>query len=147
MRPLLRPFLFALARLGVFLSAVAWIVSQTFLPRLTLPIGNRHVLFLLAPEGALFLNWDRPENLEVEWFRKSELEPYEIEHLSTMFTPMDNGEMFTAEYSSFGVTIGKMQDTPVLSFRHWLITTVFVTVNVVLYITYRKRPELRRREE
>lgn len=132
MRDLVRPTLFMIARLGLFFAVVTWIVGQ----RWRLEIQVPRVRGSLMKQGWLIWPWPVSEfslacdtQAETPWFRDT----YEFGHYS-------NGDS-----KSFWGYLGVGADRPTqnsdgyLSFRHWLIVTVFALFNGVLMWVYRKR--------
>lgn len=134
MRPLIRPGLFAFARLGLFLSVAAWLVTQYWWLRVGSPwlIGDVLPGGYVAGFGYPADDWGieaRPvsRKAELSWvFRDPITGPYmNLPRLDTAF-------------HRFGVTFADYGQLGHLSVRHWLVVTVFALFYALLKWFYRK---------
>ena len=135
MRSLIRPFLFAVARLGLFLAVVAWIVGQWWAIQIQTGLGWN---LSGGSNGFAAFQHQRNEPADVT------VDGHSRDHLFA-FPPIFEdpyGGIYRG-FSKLGVTYfygGKPKWT-ILSVRHWLITSSLLTFNLLLHFIYRKRPE------
>ncbi len=139
MRSLIRPTLFAVARLGIFLAVTAWIVTE-----------GRAVHGQVGP-----LKLDiYPHGFVTSLVRYHSLRPIIYSSKATYGWPSN---MYFEDTSSYGLgEVSFWSPVPgfayaahggpggtakTLSMRHWLVTLLFVAFNMALHFTYRKRPE------
>ena len=119
MRPLIRPTLFAIARLGLFLAVVVWIVSQWW--SVSISYGDTAYV---SRDGLTFI-YDQdsvyPSSVTVNIEYVGNLEPW--------FSNVVHVEQPT-------VMVG------FLSFRHWFIVTAFALFYAVLKWVYRERRDV-----
>ena len=149
MRELIRPGLFWMARLGLFLSVVAWGLGQWWHAKAACSFGTT----LLSEHGWYVQNSGRtrkmrlsivpiesvlPSNkLVIDW-RFNRVNAAPIDHEGFLTSVYFNGSSMS-EFSGVVVI-----NTPFLrhwsiSTRHWLIVTIFALFYGVLKWGYRKR--------
>lgn len=135
MRPLVRPALFVVARLGLFLAVLAWTVGQWMAqPLLVVGVFCAEI----AEEGVAFhyvhggtAGWTNlhvgDAGLEIEraWLFRHPPE-----------NPMLGGD--TWGYSLAGITVLRSYYDLSLAFRHWLTISSFFTFNLLLHFIFRK---------
>ena len=152
MRDLIKPTLFIVARLALFLAVVAWIVGQWWNGKVACPFGTT----LLTEHG-----WSvQPQGRTNNW--RLSVKAIESESPATKLVndwkfntvdavPNDPERFLTSVYprgSSMSELPGIVViNTPFIShwsvsFRHWLIATIFATFNICLHWFYRKRLEV-----
>ena len=150
MRALIQPTLLVTARLGLFLSVVAWGVGQWRHTVIRCPIGSVGVVkrgVCVYPGLLSSLSYESREYPGKKFSYSSEqalLDSWTDEFFESLFDPpasssVDGGGSFV------GVTVfqhPKLKGAW-LSFRHWLIVTIFAVFNVVLMWIYRKRSEVK----
>lgn len=139
MKALIRPTLLTLARLGLFLAAVAWVVGQWWTIELFVDLpGKQQLWTVVAPEGIvqsrLNFKGSGPVTLQIEsagneptsqWF-----EPYDTNWGSQpRYVFQGGGFVYATNYEYF-----------LTSFRHWLIVTVLALFYGVLKWVYRRQP-------
>ena len=135
MRPLIRPTLFAIARLGLFLSVAAWVVGQFFYIRIASGVVIHKGIIVVSPELR--------HVLEFEVSRRQEIEPA----ISEFFEPDYVRSTYpgSVHVRSMPGVVYLMPIPPVdfgaIAVRHWLMVTVFIAFNLILHFIYRKRPE------
>ena len=124
MRSLIRPFLFAVARLGLFLAVVGWGAAGMFNLQLVAAAGNA---------GTVFTDQDGWTVMRLEGIGEWE------------FSVKRNVSWLFGALGRDAPVMGKFVRIGHLSFylfvRHWLITSTFLVFNLLLHFIYRKRPE------
>ena len=129
MRALIRPTLFASARLSLFLAVIAWIAGQWFrLDTGPFELHSRHTIRAVVEPQGIVIRFADDRFTEIARYIASESydEGYEFEfdeHGSTwaMWTTSSDG------LESY------------IAIRHWIIVTVMVAINLLLHFLYRKR--------
>lgn len=140
MRALIRPALFAVARLGLFLAVVAWIISQTYVCVGVFSAGNHHARILASPPGWMFILWPRSDEFSVQFHPVVELKEYVVALDAIFGADIDSD--YTIETHSFGFVLGKAESVaPYCAIRHWLVVSILIAFNLVLHFVYRNRPE------
>ena len=135
MKPLLRPFLFIVARLGLFLTVMTWAITQNWWLSINSPLLVGDVLpgGYLVGFGYPVARWDvRAEPVRndagLAWvFRKPSL------------TNRENVRDLVAEFHAVGITYANYGGLGHFSVRHWLVVSIFAFANLVLRCVYRKR--------
>ncbi len=145
MRPLIRPVLFAIARLGLFLSVVAWVVGQWWSVDVKanglfalssdkgIAVGAYSLSSLRVPTTTIVRTQNLRTNLDFNYW---------------LFSPEEHSEMLTrSNISIYAIRVGYYFWRPgttlrEVSFHHWLITTIFAAFNLTLHFIYRRRPEV-----
>ena len=131
MRQLIRPTLFLLARLGLFLAVTTWAVSSDH--RFILHAG--HVGAALASEGWIFAAYEE-EHYDFQ------VTPPEVDtYIAGYFDYPMPGLERAGGLSVGGFTVIAASGWLSLAFRHWLVVTVFIVLNLALHFIYRKRPK------
>lgn len=141
MRSLIRPCLFAVARLGLLVAVVAWIVGQWRTVSLNASLAHQDLTCRCERRGYVVVLWDPPSMpFATDGFLT---EPVAVEDgYSTLTFNEEVGEGFQYRASALGLVLGRMEDmATVLSLRHPLIVAVLLTSNIALHFIYRKRPE------
>lgn len=153
MRALIRPTLFMIARLGLFLVVVAWIAGQWWHAKASHPFGTTLLTehgwctMSLGPTIKLRLAAQAIENI---------LPPNKLVNdwrfNRVVAAPVDLEGFLTSVYLR-GSTMSELPGivvikTPFLghwsvSFLHWLVVTIFALFNGVLMFIYRRRPEVK----
>ena len=121
MTPLIRPLLFAVARLGLFLAVTVWIVGhrvEWFSALCPVPSGSTG--FIVRSETCTF--GYAQHAIPVKWYTANDLDGSNATWHRRVWA-----EVKWRGYS--------------LEVPNWLVTSVFLAFNVVLHFTYRKRPE------
>lgn len=127
MKKLIRPFLSAVAQLGLFLSLAAWIAGQRWQTNLTIgPLGISNTQSLWS------FGWD------------SRFSDFSVN------TTTGNEAAINSNYSN--LWFRRLQTSPGIAFRrwatvwimikHWLLVTIFALSYAVLKYVYRKQPEV-----
>ena len=112
MKSLIRPFLFAAARLGLFLAVTAWIVGQWRMFRIDIPFQIGGITVLCHVDDWAILHWTG----NIEWhFLTSHPRP---------------GVDWHQEYDKHQIH---------LVIRHYLIVTSFALFYGLLKLLYRNR--------
>ena len=125
MRPLIRPLLFIVARLGLFLAVVAWVVGQW------------SCVFVYS--GYFQFEWDGT-GVVAKHFDSSAFSPFDS--LSVESIPVDpNGN-----YEWVSEKLPPVDGISEFAIRHWQIISIFAIFNLILHFHYRKRPETEVRE-
>ena len=121
MRSLIQPALFAIARMGLFLSVVAWVVGQR------LDYDEFGVDFAVVNCRLSSGNWGF-------FVTKSWAKPFTggITHL----TPVRQ-----RAWPAFRFTTNRGEALAAFRMRHWFVVTAFAFVNILLHFIYRRRPE------
>ena len=133
MRPLICPVLIAVARLGLFLSVVAWIVAQWRIANVMIDVPGTHVVqVVVAPEGIVVCDlfpYDVSTNISLRLFHRGT-----VQHL---FAPSRKNITYSVSFG--GLVYGTHSAFRFVSFRHWLIITAFALYYAVLKWVIRKR--------
>ena len=149
MRGLIRPALFMIARLGLFLAVAAWIVAQwqeakcyILLAGIELEIGNctRGWKFEYADftQGTKFQLVLVPDPVRFDTLRFGEDYPRTMDILKYGGVRPIPASIST---NVAGVVVGEVWRQGFLTLKHWLVVGVFALFNVVLMFIYHKRPE------
>ena len=141
MKPLIRPFLFAVARLGLFLAVMAWIVGQWWTIYSAIPAGHGLVEIYVGDKSYEVSRWDvlPSTSFNITADRRADSLPFEV--LYTLF----RGELRSDScgqallYVGPGFFTAKQGVIDGMSIRHWLIITIFALFYGVLKWVYRKR--------
>ena len=116
MKALIRPTLLTLARLGLFVAVVAWVVA-TVMP------GNRLWVWSTRLNGLKYeTGFDN-----TTWLFAARHAFENIDKRSVRLIP--------------GIIYMKSHVQYFLEIRHWLTTSTFLAFNLLLHFIYRKRPE------
>lgn len=140
MRALIRPTLFMIARLGLFLAVVAWGTSQELQFELRSTSGASKTTGGLNSQG-WYAVCDGPYLAAT--FPEMSSGPFDEFYEGLWFEiPVAIPGIFDRVYSLLGLTIttGPLK---VISARHWLLVSIFALFNGVLMFIYRKRPEVK----
>lgn len=131
MRQLIKPTLFLVVRLGLLFSLIAWGVTHSRSAHLESPVGG----ILVVQQGVVFHSLCWPY-----WTCFT----FESNNDSDFFEPLppSRGRI---SLSFAGITFLRWSFMS-LSFRHWLIVTMFTALNICLHWFYRKRSEVQRCE-
>lgn len=143
MRPLIRPTLFAFARLGLFLTVLAWGVGQRWIVKCLVSPNNGNMIVNLLPEGVLitFSGARLQDRIDFRMLRQSTPPrsndwefggPYEQNSI--------HGER-VLHWNLPGLVRGEFDWYSFLSVRYWLIALAFLALNILLHFIYRIRPE------
>ncbi|MCP4787149.1 MAG: hypothetical protein GY903_21035 [Fuerstiella sp.] len=146
MKNLIRMSLFIIARAGLSLAVVAWIVGQWW----SLKVGshsNWGSLASIVHEGFVFVL--KPE-LSI-WEPRVGIWPDTVDDsvVHLFFSPVDEirdevpADTFLKQMP--GMTVVRQPFSPsattLVAICHWLVTTFFTVFNIALHLIYRKRPE------
>jgi len=144
MRSLIRPALFAIARLGLFLSVVAWIVGQWW----SVDLKFNGVVALGSDRGIAVGAYSlRSLRLPITTFLRTQNLRTNLEYNYWVFVPERHSEVLGgSDISYYNFRVGYFFWRPgtairMVSVPHWLITTAFVVFNILLHFIYRRRPE------
>lgn len=144
MKPLIRPFLIAVARLGFFLAVVAWIIGQWWMCSLTAGLFNATATTDLSTRG---INIRFSTFRAIPWSAQATRtpSPEQIQFLEYAFDETGAPLMGIGVETSFHTGIGFVYTNNgfmrIIAIRHWLIVSVFFAFNLALHFIYRKRPE------
>ncbi len=132
MRGLIRPTLIMVARIGLVLSVVAWVVAQWSWVQLHLSAER----ILLGQKSIHWVHWDDGAPL-------NNVKLTTGNHLSDPLLGMDDLEDSMPAQAPVWLWGGIMQlESPCgLMCRHWFLITLFTVFNIALLFIYRKRPE------
>lgn len=146
MRKYVRPFLFAVARLGLFCAVVTWIAAQSSACMLNVPMGLREILIEAGPRGYMCVLWD-PVPLQAAMI----IEPLSVgtrsvdgdegDTHSPGFSGEEHDERFVTHIVNVpGVVLGRYQTAAsFVTLRHWFVVAVCVVFYGVLKWVYRNR--------
>ena len=139
MRELIRPTLFVIARTGLFLAIVVWILGQWWIVRGKAPCSGRCYELVIGSKGLVGgvdsypVGWqfsvhrDTPDDMSMDSF-----EPESISHLrkqqGAWFVQLPGLTIFTIP--AWGYTLTMV--------RHWLIAATFALFFGLLKWVYRK---------
>ena len=139
MRSLIRPTLFAAARLGLFLAVTAWIVSQW-------KVAHGQVgpvrIEVHAQGGVTWI--DRYDNIQpTVYFTQSSYGWPSSMYFEDTTNYGLGGEIFWNPIPGFVYSThrGAGGVAKTFSMRHWLVTSLFAAFNIALHFIYRKRRE------
>ena len=127
MKPLIRPFLFAVARLGLFLAVAAWIVGQWRFASMNLGHFGAGL-----SASSVHISWE-PRKSRYNLFVN---EGAEVEAL-TAYT----NTWFRRLRRLPGIAL-RTHSAPWLIVNHWLIVSSLTLTNIAIHFIYRKRPEI-----
>ena len=125
MKPLIRPFLFTVARLGLFLAVVAWIVGQCREIEL-LRVTDRYRVTLTAT-GLEIIDTEYPATI-----------------VNTALSDLTDSR---STFVEFRVTDGSARYSADFELRkqsllsHWKLVATLAACNLILQFIYRKRSE------
>ena len=144
MRSLVRPFLFTVARLGLFLAVTAWIMGQRWTIYSTIPAVYGVVEICVGDRSYEVSWWDVLSSTSFNIGANRRTDPLPFEVLYTLFRGELRSDSCGQEllYVGPGFFTAKQGVIDGISIRHWLVTTIFLTFNITLHIIYRKRPEI-----
>ena len=135
MRPLIRPFLFTAARLGLLFAVLAWIVGQWW----TVEIEASALKVMICPEGVVIgkgfellpaVDICESERGRCAW----QFQPFNLLH---------DDRVTTIQYPGFVLLYEYLE----ISLHHWLFTSILIAFNLLLHFIYRKRREIRTCED
>ena len=138
-RSLIRPFLFTVARLGLFLAVAAWVSSARY--RIDMGQWMANTVFAQSSDehGWRFIYSHVSQSKWDFWFelRKPGLIPGSIDRSDSV-----------GRIGISGVVTYWTEPSPLrgrschcVDICHWLFTTTFIILNLFLLFMYRKRPE------
>ncbi len=151
MRDLIQPALKIMARTGLFLSVVAWVVGQWWTVQLTAPFPTgraiTQVAFEATRQGWVLNHHDRIGYTSIQWraFTLSIRHPlhFEQERFSECHFFKVGDDIRRGQVSFAGMTArpvwGTFRVGTFLAVRHWLIVTIFALFHGALKWVYRKR--------
>jgi cbb3-type cytochrome oxidase subunit 3 len=147
MRDLIRPTLFILARLGLFLAVVAWIVGQWWQVTCALPVSSDGVAVWICARGWVLEYGEFASESELRFDFRPEYGQLDGLVFGEEFKFSENafGNKALAEVADSrsvnvaGVVFGQSWGITDLAIRHWLIVTFFALFYGVLKWVYRKR--------
>lgn len=127
MRELVRPCLFIIARLGLFLAVVAWVVGQWWSSAFRIS----HIAVATDPNVWSFSSDNRlPPRFDYCIWRNQD-DAITAQNL-----------VWYRRWNVFpGVSARRWLSLPWILIKHWFIVTVLLTFNVTLHFIYRRRPE------
>ena len=130
MKPLIRPFLFAVARLGLFQAVMAWIVGQW-----------ESILYVTPDYGVGLSHSGWAISVRYSGNAKSASQILYGRGIDAVLTDwMEYGNHSPAlRFPGVGCWWTKVRWVGTL--QHWFATSVFLAFNLFLHFTYRKRPE------
>lgn len=134
MRSLIRPGLFWVARIGLFLAVVAWIVAQSWMVQGSITGPNA----VLCPSGfAITLDADSDP-----WIESLPTDFSHVHQLDNCFSVDPKGdyrETFQSYFPGVAYTthLVPFGGSKILTIRHWLIVTMFALFYGVLKWVYR----------
>ena len=139
MKHLLRMSLFIIARAGLCLAVVAWIVGQWWV--IEIDNDQRDVYVRMDHRGWVVTDVLMISRFTTEgWsfavktaYRTIMVDVVELSQLASRY----GGKV--VEFPGLDVAFGK--DVNYLFLRHWLVTSLFISFNIALHFIYRKRPE------
>ncbi len=140
MRELIRPGLFWVARLGLFLAVVAWVTSLSWSCMLQVPgvraeLISHGLIFSHHPAfNARSLGVNPSEG---EWIFNDWLFGYNVKFFQA-YSPFSAHEP-PYRWGIPGLTRAHSSGTQIIAVSHWLIVTTFATFYGVLKFVYRKR--------
>ena len=138
MKTLVRPFLFAVARLGLFFTVVAWVVRCNFVAYAMAPrLGA-----LIAPEGMALAIPSAPEMWDAKYAPTSHSERI-YWHRWLFELPSDRSRSYrqSSGFSIGGLTGQQNSDGLFLSVHHGIVFTGFAMINVLLSFIYRRKSD------
>lgn len=165
MRSLIRPSLFVVARLGLFLTLAAWLVGQSFVIFITVPAASGSIVTSVCPEGWI-MGYKSGESV---WSAAGISRHFwrELDRMQAIFDPPPNLEwrgqlrredgvlkpvlkrsswasrLQFVEYGSKQASgsTGAIFRGPGLAFPHSRITLTLLACNGLLLFVYRKRAD------
>lgn len=144
MKKFIRPFLFAIVRLGLFCAVVTWIAAQFSGASLRIPLGVREFLIEVQARGYVLICWDAVPvgaagfigPLSLDYYS----EPISSRLYSDMFADEPREDMVTFAVNVPGAVAGRFQDmASFMTVRHWFVVTMSVVLYAVLKWVYRER--------
>ena len=139
MRQLIRPTLFLVARLGLFLTVAAWVIGQWWEIRIQTQWPTEIRVVTNHPGWVIVSDKDAyTDDASLGSTNNRTLVIGCIDELYTAFEPptwLDVGHRLP------GMFFRQYRNCSSLSVRHWLIVAVFTLFNLGLHLIYRKRPE------
>ena len=143
MRSLIRPFLFAVARFGLFLAVAAWIAGQ-WLKFEFVVCGIPGTIFSQGME----LSYSTIDLSEFECSARARSNNESVGPLywlaKTFFEasePVDLEEWGMTEKTFPGGVVRWDQSVTEFGMRHWFATSIFFAFNLFLHFIYHERPE------
>ena len=149
MRRLIRPALLLMVRLGLFLSIVSWLVSQTYLVMGVIPLDSHHLRSIAAPAGWMFIVWPSADRFEFKTLnvsgRKSSDELWFFDAI--FYSRSETGYPLDDHHAGPGFTYGRAEAiAPYLTIRHSLVVAIFGVLYLLLTRVCRHRPDADRSE-
>ena len=141
MARLTRLFVLLVTRLGLFLSIVAWFVSQAWLISLESPFG---IVFTIASEGACIRS-----TYSESWLIETVELGDDVQGMNWAFDlPPPRDKPYSGELVHFSfcyawgacVTDESTGEIRVFSIRHWFVCTLFTLFYVTVQLMYRAQP-------
>ena len=130
MKPLIRPFLFAVVGLGLFFAVTAWILGQWWCAFLISPDS---LSLNVGPSGYVIgwevdpnFEWDgsvgrAPKRNRLAWAFEQPIPPYEY------------------ACHGFGFTLARFARHAHISLCHWSLTSMLLASNIALHFIYRAK--------
>ena len=127
MRELIQPTLFIIARTGLFLAVVLWVVGQWW-----------HKMGVFYGAVGVLDNAGVAVGFQLSYV------PFCNTYNRTLVDSFLNAaDLKAPRYFSLGAVGFYIQpQSGCLAVRHWLIVTIFAAFNIVVHFIYRKRPEV-----
>lgn len=146
MKPLIRPTLFIIMRLGLFLAVLAWIVGQWWFVDASIPTPNGSVCIMVDNRGPVVNKW----KFRQDCFLK--LEPLQAtSSLDSVFNSQEWTDILSYKRHYMidtyplviirGFNHGAWQGT-IIATRHWVVVTFFALFYGGLKWMYGKRASL-----
>ncbi len=152
MKPLIRPFLFTVARLGVFLAVTAWIVGQWWIfevghTRYWLAAGPHGIVAvrtnLSPPDWYRYVAYDSSNDLRAQYLAEGYPDTFGRLPKVTAIVDWDHFVAMpfseSVNWSSCGVHFRRWSMGSSVSLSHLLIVSILVFFHAVLVLIYRKR--------
>ena len=135
MKKVLRMSLFIIARAGLFLAVVAWIVSRWWWGGSLVYQFQSRAIGVTCHEGTWTAN-----------HYKFVLQGLQDRNYFFFRLPLESGEPINTTWRVIshpfpGVVVHLSSSDDGMSLHHWLITSLFTAFNIALHFIYRKRPE------
>ena len=148
MKSLVRPLLFAFARLGLFFALLGWVVGQWWEVQANVPHANA----LLCRHGWCFAIHNQPRRGSISAVATEHLSDLTIERRDWVFGETGPGDRLSSSmqdiandsmshrFRGFTYTYYHWLDERCLAIRHWFAALVWLGLNILLRFMDRKRP-------
>lgn len=143
MRELIQPALKIMARTGLFLSVVAWVVGQWWETRFACPSQGSELRLVVVDRGWIFLK-DIPISYRALGYpdpAHSLLRIFPADSAYTDFGELDDLFGYPIVRVLPGVRYLKRQLGFRCTIRHWFVISTLTAFNIILHFIYGKRPE------